>query len=143
MILILNCQFDLSRVGPFGEQVDGPPATARLDAVEWWERGAWTPHQVDGDDLPYRHWRGELRGKRGGYYGDEVCSAETFTWEQLVRALPRPGLAASIEAVSMAEGEVGRCLLDPDRTLLTPEEQRRRDHVPLASGAVMRDGNVL
>ena len=55
-------------------------------------------------------WQQELKSTQISYGGEEVSVAQEMTLAQIVKALPPKGLAASIEAVDLAEGREDQVL---------------------------------
>ena len=80
----------------------------------------------DWEPLPRLDWKRELAEKHISYTGEEIGTAQRVTWAQLEPGLPRPGTAGSISACDASEGEVRRCLLDPQRVLLDPSSKTER-----------------
>ena len=76
-------------------------------------------------EVAAKDWSQELAATRVSYEGEEVSTARVMTLEQLEPALPPAGVAASIEAVDLVEGEMKKVLLDPNLVKL-PRSQRPR-----------------
>ncbi len=58
-------------------------------------------------------WSEDLTATGLSYTGEEVCTAEEVTYEQIEPALPPAGVAASIPLLPLLEGETRRCVADP------------------------------
>ena len=126
LVLVLNFEYNLKRPEIDVSFLHGPATVAQeacLTRLFW---AAWRLDRDDSEPLPQLDWRVELASKCLSYSGEEVGVAQRVTLEQLLPALPRPGMAGTISAVDAAEGEVKACLLDPGRVELTDAEKTER-----------------
>ena len=76
------------------------------------------------------NWRAELHRKRVDYQGEEVFLAETLTLEQIRPGLPSNGIAASLDAASVATG-FARAVLRGNRSLAYALASAAPPNVPL------------
>ena len=122
MLVALNFEYSLGRPLPSAYLPHGPPSPGQHRAIR---RLGWCAERlcacVD-SKLRSINWKEELKGKRISYDGDELQTAMDMTLEQIVAGLPAAGVAASVDALSLATGEVRECLGDPARVLLRDEE---------------------
>ena len=117
MVLVLNFRYP----GPNSQEVirvwKGPPSKAQSLALGllgqaadvFLERNTW--------HLEMKGWKEELRMRKIGYDGEEVGLPHSLTLEQIKPGLPPPGVAASLDALRFATGEVREVLMDPFRLL--------------------------
>eukprot|EP00959_Pyramimonas_sp_CCMP1952_P185141 3871359-Pyramimonas_sp.AAC.1 len=96
----------------------GPASPAQMRAVRRLARAAILFLKSCPTPLTPTDWAAELAKKRVAYDGEEIGTAETLSVEQVLPALPPKGIAASVEAVDLCEGNVREALLDADAMLL-------------------------
>ena len=62
-----------------------------------------------------------IRARQVDYTGDAVLKALPLRPEELAPGLPEDGVAGSLDALALADSEVGRWVRDPMQALLSPE----------------------
>ena len=122
IILALNFGHCISANSTSTAHFFGPATPAQARSLGLLEKYAEGYIDENPDRLSKPCWRTELKRKRVDYSGDEVALAEKLTLKQIQPGLPPRGVAASIEAASLAEGETLRCLLDPSLVLKSEGE---------------------
>ncbi|CAE7825917.1 unnamed protein product [Symbiodinium sp. CCMP2592] len=90
----------------------------------WWSNRALQPR-------PETSFEDVIRSRQVDYTGDAVLKALPLRLEELAPGLPEDGVAGSLDALAIADGDVARWLRDPSQALLSPESWPRP--VPTAS----------
>ena len=64
-------------------------------------------------------WQKDMSSKRVGYNGDEVCTCQELTWDQVIAALPLEGHGACIDTLEWVCARTKDFLLNLEKTVET------------------------
>ncbi|CAE7350386.1 hypothetical protein AK812_SmicGene23458 [Symbiodinium microadriaticum] len=81
----------------------------------------WSTDEDPLKERPEGNFSELIRARQVDYTGDAVLKALPLRPEELAPGLPEDGVAGSLDALALADSEVGRWVRDPMQALLSPE----------------------
>ena len=99
----------------------GKPSAAQVRAINILRKECRTYAAHTSVRMP-TDWVKELGKKAQGNWGDPVFTSEPITLRQVTCSLPAKGVAGTVKAVSVLEGQLRDQLRDPE-SLVLPREQ--------------------